>query len=104
MVVKLRLQCDRGPCGPRADPAWGDGSSFLRYAPSRLLGTRCVDCRRKARGDDSLGFRQMISQQLNVHMSVALSCVLSAPCRLIPPRNFDAVLIPIHPSGQDHKT
>eukprot|EP00965_Chrysotila_dentata_P133272 4406630-Pleurochrysis_carterae.AAC.2 len=45
-------------------------------------------------GDDSLVFRQMISQQLRVHMSVALSCVLSKPGRLMPPRSY-AVLIPL---------
>eukprot|EP00965_Chrysotila_dentata_P182847 6038541-Pleurochrysis_carterae.AAC.1 len=43
-------------------------------------------------GNDSLVFRQMISQPLRVHMGVALSCVLSKPDRLMPPRSFDAVL------------
>eukprot|EP00965_Chrysotila_dentata_P245818 6206791-Pleurochrysis_carterae.AAC.2 len=37
----------------------------------------------------------MILQQLRVHMGVALSCVLSKPGRLIPPRSFDAVLVPL---------
>eukprot|EP00965_Chrysotila_dentata_P095904 3169354-Pleurochrysis_carterae.AAC.7 len=37
----------------------------------------------------------MISQQLRMHMSVALSCVLSKVGRLMPPRSFDAVLVPL---------
>eukprot|EP00965_Chrysotila_dentata_P022462 743501-Pleurochrysis_carterae.AAC.1 len=46
-------------------------------------------------GDDSLVSRQMISQRLRVHMGVALSCVLSKPGRPMPPRSFDAVLVPL---------
>eukprot|EP00965_Chrysotila_dentata_P092394 3049530-Pleurochrysis_carterae.AAC.1 len=36
----------------------------------------------------------MISRQLRVHMSVALSCVLSTPERNQPPRAFDTALTP----------
>eukprot|EP00965_Chrysotila_dentata_P151584 5009962-Pleurochrysis_carterae.AAC.1 len=37
----------------------------------------------------------MLSQQLRVHMGVALSCVLSKPGRLMQPRSFDPVLVPL---------
>eukprot|EP00965_Chrysotila_dentata_P159838 5280104-Pleurochrysis_carterae.AAC.1 len=37
----------------------------------------------------------MISRQLRVHMSVALSCVLSTPERNLPPRTFDTALTPL---------
>eukprot|EP00965_Chrysotila_dentata_P082136 2710582-Pleurochrysis_carterae.AAC.1 len=46
-------------------------------------------------GDDSLVIRQMLSQQLRVHMGVVLSCVLSKPGRLMTLRSFDAVLVPL---------
>eukprot|EP00965_Chrysotila_dentata_P049240 1632380-Pleurochrysis_carterae.AAC.4 len=46
-------------------------------------------------GNDSLVFQRMISQQLMVHMSVALGCLLSTPGRLKPPCDFDVVLIPL---------
>eukprot|EP00965_Chrysotila_dentata_P017866 594439-Pleurochrysis_carterae.AAC.1 len=36
----------------------------------------------------------MLSQQLRVHMGVALSCVLGKPGRLMPPRSVSPSLAP----------
>eukprot|EP00965_Chrysotila_dentata_P154348 5101243-Pleurochrysis_carterae.AAC.1 len=83
MVVKLGLQREA-----LADPAQilqRLMAALFFDIPQPTVGDMLRRLSPEGTGDDFLVFRQMISQQLRVHMGVALSCVLSKPGRLMPP-------------------
>eukprot|EP00965_Chrysotila_dentata_P154184 5095911-Pleurochrysis_carterae.AAC.1 len=77
MVVKLGLQREA-----LADPAQilqRLMAALFFDMPQPTVGDVLRRLSPESTGDDSLVFRQMLSQQLRVHMGVALSCVLSKP-------------------------